>query len=158
MLRNYKDPVVSEGTSFKLPDLCIVMNDYIANHQTALWSQVLRERHIPSLFTAPASVPSHSDLNEFSALHIGEVVGKLLYHAHKLCAPFPLPVEDFGNFIPINTWLPGALEKWPFMPPGNAHVPVTRTVNLDEDKEWAIHRQVHSDEIFYSPLPIGSQS
>ncbi|KAJ7712558.1 hypothetical protein B0H14DRAFT_3018251 [Mycena olivaceomarginata] len=41
--------------TFQMPDLCILMNGYIANNETALWSQtidILLQQHIPSLFTA----------------------------------------------------------------------------------------------------------
>ncbi|KAK7016083.1 hypothetical protein R3P38DRAFT_3361757 [Favolaschia claudopus] len=32
---------LSRGNDFKAPDLCILMNGYIANHETALWSETI---------------------------------------------------------------------------------------------------------------------
>ncbi|KAK6971403.1 hypothetical protein R3P38DRAFT_2813900 [Favolaschia claudopus] len=46
---------LSRRNDFQAPDLCILMNGYTANHETALWSETIRlflERAVPSLFTA----------------------------------------------------------------------------------------------------------
>ncbi|KAJ7787623.1 hypothetical protein B0H14DRAFT_2952437, partial [Mycena olivaceomarginata] len=107
--KNYVDHVRS-GT-FQMPDLCILMNGYIANNETALWSQtidILLKQHIPSLFTANEYVYARRDHNILSKSGACLVPCLTLAENPWGSLSMQLNLDKLHGFCAANQWLVGA--------------------------------------------------
>ncbi|KAK6972272.1 hypothetical protein R3P38DRAFT_3134592 [Favolaschia claudopus] len=101
---------LSRGTDFKAPDLCILMNGYIANHETDLWSETIRlllERGVPSLFTANDALYARRDCDLLCGLGARLISGLTLASNPWGSLASDLNLDTLYGFCSANKWLVG---------------------------------------------------
>ncbi|KAJ7250930.1 hypothetical protein C8J57DRAFT_1238799 [Mycena rebaudengoi] len=122
----YLDHVYSEGTAFQSPDLCVLMNGYIANNEPTRWSQtiqILLQRNIPSLFAhytsygrvyfvkANERLYAHLDVDLLRGSGASLVQSLTLSRNPWGSLSMQLNLDKLHGFCAANQWLVGAFAK-----------------------------------------------